>query len=60
MTMIDIKIKQCLCRRNSIGYFHSCYDCGSLINPMEKHFFIIEGMFKNLNVCKECKEKENG
>ena len=56
--MIDIKLKKCLCRKNTIANFHSCYDCGSLINPLEIHYFIIEGMFKDLNVCKDCKDKK--
>lgn len=58
--MIDIKVTKCKCRKNYIGYFHSCYDCGSLINPIETHYLIIEGMFEDLYVCKDCKESKNG
>jgi len=58
--MIDIKVKKCLCRKNSIGFFHTCYDCGSMINFLDDHFYIIGDQFKGLYVCGDCKEKENG
>tara|TARA_R100000329_G_scaffold148885_1_gene138397 strand:- start:986 stop:1192 length:207 start_codon:yes stop_codon:yes gene_type:complete len=39
--------------------FHTCYDCGSMAHKsIESVYIITKGIFKNLFVCRECKDKE--
>lgn len=39
------------------GWFHSCYECGSLIMDKEVHYIQTYGLFNGHFICGECFNK---